>query len=81
MYVAYCIKRLRDGTEECSKIFNNKEDALEWLEKLENGFAGSNCDFALFELGKQIPLEQFDEMEQPKPAVKRRRLKIKGKSK
>lgn len=77
MYVAYCNECLRDGNEECARLFDTKEQALAWIEKLANGFNGENCDFALFELGKQIPLEQSVEMEEPKPQIKRRVFKEK----
>lgn len=55
-YVAWSVERLRDGEEESAKITNSKEDALIWINKLRQGYAGCNREFALFELGKQIPL-------------------------
>lgn len=72
-YVAYCLERLRDANEECAKIFNNKQAALDWIEKLANGFAGCNCDFKLFELGKELPLTETVE-ETPQPSKKRRKF-------
>ena len=73
MYVAYCKERLRDGIEECTRLFTSKEDALVWIDKIANGFAGSNCEFALFELGKRINITERVE-ETPQPSVKKRRF-------
>ncbi len=71
-YVAYCKEHLRDGVEECARVFDHKEDALAWIEKLANGFAGDNCKFALFTLGERIELaERVEQAPQP-PTTKRR---------
>lgn len=72
-YVVYCNERLRDGNEDCARLFTTKGAALEWIEKIANGFAGCNHDFALFELGKQIPLIESVE-ETPQPAKTKRKF-------
>lgn len=76
-YVAYCKEHLRDGIEECAKIFDRKEDAVAWIEKLANGHAGGNCEFALFELGDRIDLVEITEVT-PQPALKRKRYIANG---
>lgn len=64
-YVVCFCERLRDGTEEGAKVFPTREKAIEFINKIANGFAGDNCDFRLFELGKEIPIrgEKVEEVE------------------
>lgn len=80
MYVAHAIEHLRDGTEESSKVFRCKEDALEWINKIANGFAGDNHTFKLFLLGKELTLEQ-SEVEVPQPSLKTNKFAGREKSK
>lgn len=72
-YVAYRKEFLRDGFEEYAKLFNRKEDALVCIENWANGFAGVNCEFALFELGKKIELNERVEST-PQPAATKRKF-------
>lgn len=80
-YVAYCCERLRDGTEECAKLFDSREDAIKWIEKLANSSYSDNCDFALYQLGARIELVESVEMEEPKPKIKKRIFSVKKQSK
>jgi hypothetical protein len=65
-FVAVSVEHMRDGKEDCARCFHTKEEALEWIEKIANGFAGSNHTFQLFELGREIPLE-FTDVSEPQP--------------
>lgn len=56
-YVVWYCERLRDGQEERSKMFKSIQSAVDWIEKMSNGFFGCNLDFELFEVGRKIPIE------------------------
>ena len=71
-YVAYVCERLRDGMSEGDKIFDHKQEALDWLNNAANGYAACNCTFALYKLGKELPLTQDDIVTPRDPVIQRR---------
>ena len=73
-YVVYCLEHLRDGIEEGSKIVASLEAAEEVLDKWANGFAGSNCEFKLFELGPEVPIGK-GVVETPQPSIKKTKFR------
>jgi hypothetical protein len=75
-YVVYYCERMRDGREEGAKV-GSLEYCLEIAQKMRNGFCGDNTEVRIFELGKEIPLEEEQIMEQPKPAVEKIVIKVK----
>jgi hypothetical protein len=77
-YVAYWVEHLRDGEEEGAVVFSGLPAALYFLTAARNEwFAADNFTFRLFELGKELPLEEESVMEQPPPKVGRRVIKLK----
>lgn len=83
-YVVYALERLRDGTEEYSKVVSSIEEAEKYLEKVIGGFFGRNMEFRLFELGVEIPLKKVVTKEpQPEKEVTKlvvdRRVNKRGK--
>lgn len=75
-YVACFCEHLRDGREEGAKVVPTLKDALEIFERIRNrGVAGSNYTFRLFELGREIPLEE-QVIETPQPTVKSSRFVV-----
>ncbi len=75
-YVVYFCERLRDGREEGARIVNTKEEAIDFINKIRGSFAGSNYEFGLYELGKQIPITT-ETVEEPQPSVKTTKYKLK----
>lgn len=65
-FVAYSIEHLRDGIEECAMIFDNRDAALKWINRLRDGFGGCNRSFRLFNLGEELPLS-IESIEEPQP--------------
>lgn len=57
-YVVYCCEHLRDGIEECAKIFPTLKEAMEKLNEWGNGWGKDNYELRLFELGKEIILDR-----------------------
>ena len=57
-YVVWWCEYLRDGEETGARIVDTVDEAIRLVDKIANGFAGSNCQFKLFELGKEIPLSE-----------------------
>lgn len=66
MYVVYFCEHMRDGQEEGAKIVDTVEEALSIVDRIGNGFAGSNHSFRLFKLGEEIPLKR-EVVKEPKP--------------
>ena len=64
-YVACCHTHLQDGHEHSCKVFNTKEQALEWINRIA-GYGYDQKTFELFKLGKEIPLESAN-IEEPQP--------------
>lgn len=62
-YVVYYCERMRDGQEEGGRVVMGLENALAFAAKIRNGFAGDNTEVRIFELGKEIQIEQFVEEE------------------
>ena len=64
-YVVKLIEHLRDGQEECAKVFGTLDAALAWIN--DDFFAKSNMTFRLFKLGREIPLrtEKFERQQPP----------------
>lgn len=73
-YVVYVAEHLRDGIEEFAKCFDTQEAALAWINK--GRFAQDNHRFRLFELGKEIPLQQ-ETVSLPQPAIVKKGWKLK----
>lgn len=73
MYVAVAEEHLRDGMEQYAKIFFTIEEAIEWINK--DRFAYANHTFALFELGKRLPIIQ-EETEIPQPSKVESRYRL-----
>lgn len=59
-FVVYAAEHMRDGVEEWGRAFENLDAALDYINKIASGFAGDNCRFALFTLGKRVQLEADD---------------------
>jgi hypothetical protein len=57
-FIVYAVEHLRDGIEEWARLFDTKEAALAYINKVATGFAGSNCTFRLFTIGTEIPLKK-----------------------
>ncbi len=57
-YVVYCCERMRDGQEEWAKVITGLDNALAYMNKIKDGFCGSNTTIELYELGKQIKVEE-----------------------
>lgn len=77
-YVLYVYTQLQDGHEEFTKVFAGTDDVLKYLNNRGN-WPGDSSEYRLFELGKEIPLESYEEREpQPDKVVVKYRLK-KGK--
>ena len=74
-YVVHICERLRDGFEEFAKLFSSKESAIAWINK--GRFAQDNHEFRLFELGKEIPIEQ-EAVKIRQPIKVEKRYKLKG---
>ncbi len=70
-YVVYWNEQLRDGEEEGAKVVPNLAAAVALINKFAGGFGGGNTTYRLFELGREIPLEQTA-VETPQPAVVKR---------
>lgn len=79
MYVVYYCEHMRDGQEDGAAIVRDVAEALAVIDKIANGFAGSNHSFKLFKLGEEIPLDS-KEVEEPKVVqqVKRTKFFVKG---
>ena len=77
MYVVYFCEHMRDGKEDGAKIVSTIEEALAVIDKIGNGFAGSNHSFKLFRLGEEIILKR-EVVEEPKPVevVKRAKFSV-----
>lgn len=67
LYVAYWCERMRDGIEEAAQIVASIEAGLLLINTLANGFAGTNMEFRLFELGEEIPIESVNKIEPMTP--------------
>lgn len=80
MFVVYYCEHLHGSKEEEAGIVNTIDEALAVIDRVGNGFAGSNFSFKLFHLGAEIPLRR-DIIEEPKPVevVKRVKFSINGK--
>ncbi len=68
-YVVYWCEHLRDGIEEGAKVVSSIEEGLKLIDKIANGFAGCNCEFKMFELGKEVPIKA-GAVEEPQPSKK-----------
>ena len=69
-YVVYGCEHLRDGLEEWAKCFDTLETALAYVN--EDFFANGRMTFRLFELGKEVKLEErVEEIPQPPRMTKR----------
>lgn len=77
MYVVYYCEHMRDGKEDGAKVVDTIEEALAVIDRIGNGFAGSNYSFRLFKLGEEIPLKR-EVVEEPKPVeiVKRAKFSV-----
>jgi len=72
-YVVYWCEHLRDGHEEGAKVLPTLESALEFLSSAATRwFAGSNYEFRLFELGREVPLERTEMEEEVKVSSQKR---------
>ena len=68
-YVVYWCGPIHDG----AKLVFSLEVALELINRIKGGWPlGGNCEFRLFELGKEIPLhrETVEELQSPKKTMK-----------
>ena len=76
-YVAWARTRYQDSSADASVEFcDSIEEALKWLEGQFTGTNDHNVEVALFELGRQIPLQQHEEVTEEKVIVKKvRRIK------
>lgn len=79
-YVVWWCERMRDGNDEVAQIVASEEAAVALIDKIANGFAGSDMEFKIFELGNEIPLER-DTTEKPRPPVTATRYAIKKRGK
>lgn len=77
-FVIYYFERLQDGYDEWSKIVGSKQEALQII----NDMIGRvhcpehhNARYKLFELGKEIPLQQ-EIIEEPQPSKKKVRFSL-----
>lgn len=77
MFVVYYCEHMGDGQEEGAKIVGTIEEALSIIDRIGNGFCGSNNSFRLFKLGEEIPLK-VEVVREPKPVevVERRRFTV-----
>ena len=71
--VAYCFTRYQDGSEESAKVCRTTEEALKWFNMMSRG--QDQTEFHLFELGKEIPIEQ-EATEEPQPPVVTKKWKL-----
>ncbi len=69
-YVGHWFTRFQDGSEEGCKLFNTKQEAIDFINKLEMGW--DQTEYALFELGKRIPIKQVSQEEPQPPIVKKK---------
>ena len=68
-YVVYYEERLRDGKDDGAKCFKTLDLALEFIDEAKKRFfAADNYKFQLFEMGKEIPLDEVV-TEVPQPAL------------
>lgn len=74
-YVVYWCEHLRDGEEPGARVVETlatksqasmPAEAEAIINRIANGFAGCNHSFALFELGRQLPLDR-GVVETPQP--------------
>jgi hypothetical protein len=75
MYAVYFCEHMRDGEEDGAKVVETVEEALSIINRIGNGFAGSNYTFRLFKLGKEISLNR-EVVEEPKPVEMVKRAKF-----
>ena len=64
-YVLYICVKLQDGHEEYTKCFAKLADAIAYMN--HQTWGDCNLYYRLFELGKEIPLDTYQE-EEPQPA-------------
>ncbi len=65
-YVVCCAEHLQDGHEYWAKVFGTIEGALQYMAATRNNRHTAeyhNLDIQLFEMGKEIKVEQFTEEE------------------
>lgn len=82
-YMVYCFERLRDGTEEFSKAFDNQDGnglqrALDYMAMMGSGFGHETMELKLFELGRQLPVKrEEDEVVETTRVVKNYKFSVK----
>lgn len=64
-YVVYYCESMQDSScEEGASVFTSLIKALEFASLVKNGFCGANTKIKLFELGKEVPIEEVIEKKQ-----------------
>lgn len=79
MFVLLTTTFYQDETQEHVVGFKSKEHALEHIKKSLNGWCKERQEFHLFELGKEIPLEFGETVEEQVIETKTKTVKLKGK--